>query len=249
MRTVIATSAILAGTLLGQTPAATRPAFEVAFVKPTPPERQNHLRQDYCPDGGRFAAGGVPVFWILKYAYRLKDYQISGAPAWLNAFDSAYDIEGKPSGPVTDDQCRQMVQSLFADRFKLAVHTEMRESPVYLLTIAKNGPKLPKGGGDGGGVKINGSVQVGAGGVSTWADGWTMPALAGYLSDWVGRLVVDQTGLGGAYGITIDFSRTDNDDRPSIFTAVQEQLGLKLDAGRAPVEMLVIDHIEKPGDN
>jgi uncharacterized protein (TIGR03435 family) len=100
MRTVIATSAILTGTLFGQS-AATRPAFEVASVKPTPPERQNHLRQDYCPGGGRFAAGGVPVFWILRYAYGLKDYQISGAPAWLNAFDSAYDIEGKPPAPVT----------------------------------------------------------------------------------------------------------------------------------------------------
>ena len=75
-----------------------------------------------------------------------------------------------------------------------------------------------------------------------------MPALAGYFTDWVGRPVVDRTGLGGAYGNTLDFSRTDNDDRPSIFTAVQEQLGLKLDPGRAP-EMLVIDHIEKPGDN
>ncbi len=139
-----------------------------------------------------------------------------------------------------------MVRSLFAGRFKLAAHTEMRESPVYLLTVAKNGPKLPKGGG---GVKLNGSVQVGAGGVPTWADGWTMPALAGYLSDSVGRPVVDRTGLVGVYGITLNFSRTDNDDRPSIFTAVREQLGLKLDAGRAPIEMLVVDHIEKPGDN
>jgi uncharacterized protein (TIGR03435 family) len=100
MRTVITASVILIGTLFGQT-AATRPAFEVASVKPTPPERQNHLRQDYCPSGGRFAAGGVPVVWILRYAYRLKDYQIAGTPAWLNAFDSAYDIEGKPPAPVT----------------------------------------------------------------------------------------------------------------------------------------------------
>lgn len=222
-----------------------RLAFEVASVKPTPPERQNHLREEYCPKGGRFSVGGIPVFWVLGYAYRLKGYQVSGAPAWINAFDSSYDMEGKAAGPVTDEQCRQMVQSLLEDRFKLTVHSEMKETSVYLLTIAKNGPKLHEGGG----VKLNGSIQVGDDGVPTQAAGWNMPSLAGYLSDWVGRPVVDRIGLTGMYGITLDFSRRDGDDRPDIFTAVQEQLGLKMDSGRAPIEMLVIDHIERPSDN
>jgi uncharacterized protein (TIGR03435 family) len=235
---------ILSSGLLGQSTAAP-PAFEVVSVKPTPPERLNHLRSDYCPGGGRFSVAGTPVMWSLGYAYHLRDFQISGAPAWLNAFDSAYDIEGKPAGPVTDEQCRLMVQSLFADRFKLVAHLEMKESSVYLLTIGKNGPKLREGGG----VKLNGSIQAGASGKPDWADGWTASELAAHLADFAGRPVVDRTGLAGRYGVTLDFSRADGDDRPNIFTAVQEQLGLKLDAGKAPIEMLVIDHIEKPGEN
>jgi uncharacterized protein (TIGR03435 family) len=232
-------------TAFGQSTVA-RPAFEVTSVKPTPPERLNHLRRDYCPGGGSFVVAGTPVMWSLEYAYRLKDYQVFGAPAWTNAFDSSYDIEGKPAGPVNDEQCRLMVQSLFADRFKLAVHKEMKESSVYLLTIGKSGTKLHEGGG----VKLNGSVQVdGATGKPDWPDGWTMPTLAGYLANFAGRPVVDRTGLAGTYGVTLDFSRADGDDRPSMFTAVQEQLGLKLDAGRAPIEMLVIDRIQKPSDN
>ncbi|HEY1760741.1 MAG TPA: TIGR03435 family protein [Bryobacteraceae bacterium] len=235
---------LMSSGLVGQSTAA-RPAFEVVSVKPTPPERQNRLRYDYCPNGGRFFVSGTPVMWSLAYAYHLKELQITGALAWLSAFDSAYDIEGKPASPVTDEQCRLMVQSLFADRFKLAAHMEMKESPVYLLTIGKNGTKLREGGG----VKLNGSVQVDASGKPDWADGWTASQLAGYLAEWAGRPVVDRTGLTGRYGVTLDFSRKDGDDRPSVFTAVQEQLGLKLDAGKAPIEMLVVDHIEKPGDN
>ncbi len=243
MRRAILIAAVIAlqFAALGQT----RAEFEVVSVKPTPTERLNRLRQEYCPGGGRFSAGGVPLFWILGYAYRVKDYQVSGAPAWMNAFDQAYDIEGKPAGPVTDEQCRLMVQSVFEDRFKLAVHREMKDASVYLLTIAKNGPKLHEGGG----VKLNGSIQVGNDGVPTWAAGWNMASLATYLSGWVGRPVVDRTGLTGMYSITLDFSRGDGDDRPSIFTAVQDQLGLKMDAGKAPIEMLVIDHIERPTAN
>ena len=186
---------------------------------------------------------GTPVIWSITYAYRVKDYQIVGAPDWLSGFDTAYDIEGTAGGPVSVDQCRLMVQSLFADRFKLKTHLESRESRVYLLTIAKNGPKVRQGGG----VKLNGSVQMIAG-KPQWPDGLTMAALASVLSNYTDRPVLDRTGLQGSYGITLDFSR-EGDDRASIFTAVQEQLGLKLETGRAPVEMLIIDRIERADEN
>jgi bla regulator protein blaR1 len=221
------------------------PAFEVSSVKPTPPERQNYLREDFCTNGGRFAVAGTPVIWSLAYAYHLKDSQISGAPAWLNEFDSAYDIEARAAGPVNDEQCRLMVQSLFVDRFKLAVHREVKESSVYLLTIGKTGTKLREGGG----VKLNGGVQILPSGEPQWPNGLRMSGLTGILSDYTDRPVIDRTGLTGTYGVTLSFSLTDKDDRPSIFTAVQEQLGLKLDGGKAPIEMLVIDHIEKPSEN
>ena len=138
-----------------------------------------------------------------------------------------------------------MVQSLFADRFKLVAHREMKESPVYLLTIAKTGSKLHPGGA----VRFNGGVQGDASGKPDWPDGMTMSQLAGILSNYTDRLVVDRTGLTGTYGITLDFSLTDRDDRPSIFTAVQEQLGLKLEPTKAPVEVLVIDSVNKPSEN
>ncbi|MGB7217325.1 MAG: TIGR03435 family protein [Vicinamibacterales bacterium] len=221
------------------------PRFDVTSVKPTPPERQNSLRFDYCQSSGRFSVAGTPVLWSIKYAYRLKDYQIAGAPTWLDEFHNAYDIEGRPSREVSNAQCRLMVQSLFVDRFKLAAHREMRESPVYLLTIARNGAKLGKGG-----VKLNGTTQLNGTGEPSWPDGWTMSELATYLSDFTDRPIIDRTGLQGNYGITLDFSRTTDDmERPSLFTAVQEQLGLRLNTGTALVEIFIIDHIERPDPN
>jgi uncharacterized protein (TIGR03435 family) len=90
---------------------------------------------------------------------------------------------------------------------------------------------------------------MGASGKAEWPDGWTMTKLASYLSGVAGRPVVDRTGLAGTYGIELEFSTREGDDRPSIFTALQEQLGLRLDAGKAGIEMLVIDHIERPSGN
>jgi uncharacterized protein (TIGR03435 family) len=90
---------------------------------------------------------------------------------------------------------------------------------------------------------------MGASGNPEWPDGWTTSQLAGYLSGYTDRPVVDRTGLAGKYGVVLDFSLTDGDDRPGLFTALQEQLGLKLDAGKATIEKLVIDHIEKPAPN
>jgi uncharacterized protein (TIGR03435 family) len=219
--------------------------FEVSSVKPTPFEKQNYLHTDRCSSGGRFFVTGAPVMWSLTYAFGLKEYQISGAPQWLNEFASAYDIEGKPSTPVSEDQCRLMLRSLFIERFKLSTHWEMKDAPVYFLTTAKNGTKPHEGGA----VRINGGVQLGAQGTPVWPEGLTMPLLADILSGYTDRPVVDRTGLQGAYGVTLNFSLTNRDDQPSIFTAVQEQLGLKLDPARAPVEVLVIDHIQKPDPN
>jgi uncharacterized protein (TIGR03435 family) len=245
MRAVICALLISLAPAAWSQSAASSVMFEVVSIKPTPPAQQNQLRTSYCTNGGRFIVAGTPVIWSLAYAYRVKEYQISGAPAWLNQFDSAYDIEGTPPGPVNDEQCRLMAQSLFVDRFRLAVHRESKQSSVYLLTIGKGGMKLHVGNR----VKLNGGVQMGASGKPQWPDGWTMSDLAMYLSNYTDRPVVDHTGLNGRYEINLDFSLSDQDNRPSIFTAVQEQLGLKLDAGQAPVEMLIVDHIQKPEPN
>ena len=236
---------------------AASPAFEVVSVRPTPPEAMNRLRQDFCTKGiAHFTAGAVPINWVFGYAYRLKGYQIIDAPAWMDDFNT-YDIKGKGSDIVTDAQCRLMVQSILVDRFKLVSHTEMRDMPVYLLTIAKNGPKLRAvrtEEAQTGPIKLNGSVQFSAAGLPTWKDGWDMPALAAYLTDFAGRPVVDHTGIKGMWAITLNYSmpgapHREGDDFPDLFTAVQGQLGLKLEPGKAPVEVRIIDQVEKPAAN
>ena len=139
-----------------------------------------------------------------------------------------------------------MLQSLIKERFKLAEHTETRDASVYLLTIAKSGVKMHEGGQ----VRLNKSIQVDDSGKPDWADGWTMSTLASYTSRIlpVGQ-VVDATGLTSKYGVEIEFSRGDGDDRPNIFTAVQDQLGLRMQPGKASIQMMIIDRVEKPGDN
>ena len=188
---------------------------------------------------------GAPVIWSMTDAVQVREYQIVGAPEWMHGFDTAYNIEATTGGPVSIAQCRLMVQSLFAERFKLKTHREQRESNVYFLTVASKPLKLREGGE----VRLNGGVQFGDAGKPSWADGLQMPELARILSNYTDRPVIDRTGLQGRYGIKLDFSLHDGDDRPIVFTAVQEQLGLKLEAGRAPIDMLIIDHIEKPTPN
>jgi uncharacterized protein (TIGR03435 family) len=138
-----------------------------------------------------------------------------------------------------------MLQSLLRDRFGLSVHWETKDAPVYLLTIGRNGTKLREIGP----VRINGGIQMLGPGKPRWPDGLTMPALASILSDYTDRPVIDHTRLQGTYGISLNFSTTDSDGQPSVFTAVQEQLGLKLDAGRASIRVLIVDRIQKPDPN
>lgn len=181
----LASTLAFAVVVFGQ-PAAPLPAFDAASVKPTPPEQQGRLTLDYCTTSGRFRVAGTPVLWSLTYAFRIKEYQVFGAPAWIDGFDSTYDIDARPAAPAGNAQCRLMLQSLFADRFQLVTHREMKETSVYFLTVAKGGSKLHEGGG----VRLNGSVEVGAGGNPVYPDGMTMNSLATRLSDVVEKPVL-----------------------------------------------------------
>jgi uncharacterized protein (TIGR03435 family) len=155
-------------------------------------------------------------------------------------------IEAKPASPVDEEQCRLMLQSLFVDRFRLLTHRQEKDAPVYFLTIGKNGSKLRAGGT----VKINGGIEFTDSGKPKWPNGLRAPELARILSGYTDRPVVDRTGLQGLYGVTLTFSLSDgDDDKPSIFAAVQDQLGLKMEASRALIEMLVIDRIQRPDPN
>jgi uncharacterized protein (TIGR03435 family) len=230
-----------------------RPAFDVVSVKPTPPERLNHLKSEKCPGGGSYVTEGTPLLWAIEFAYRLNDTDLAGWPPWVESFADAYDIQGKPAGRVTDQQCRQMLQSLLEDRFHLRIHRERKERPVFFLAIGKNGPKLrevtpdsPKGG-----IRINRAIQQ-ALSESEAPPGWSMQRLASYLADRpeVARPTIDKTGLSGLYSFSLEFSRNGSDnDQPDIFAALQEQLGLKLETGKAPGDVYLIDHIERPSGN
>jgi uncharacterized protein (TIGR03435 family) len=253
---------MLAGSLaprwiaFAQAPA--RPAFEVASVKPGNP---NNPRVSYGVDpGGRFTAINVTLKTLIGFAYDVGPHRTLG-PGWIDS--QKYDIEAKPDAafarnpdPGNSLQLRLMLQSLLEERFRLTFHTETREEQVYTLAIAKGGIKLveptdaevkdPKRG-----------IMPGPGGVRGVAA--PISNLTGLLSQQLGRLVIDRTGLTGKYDFELKWTpdtayhvESNNDgppDGPSLFTAVQEQLGLRLESAKAPVEFLAIDHVEKPDAN
>jgi uncharacterized protein (TIGR03435 family) len=221
-----------------------RVAFDAVSVKPTPPNR-DQLFDSYCAGGGRFTIRGTPLLSPIAWAYGVNKAQIDGVPGWLNSFGT-YDIEAVAGRPISRDECRTMVQALFEERFKLRMHRETRTVPVFALTFAKNGPKFAAGDK----VTINGAVKQ----VTTERGdpvGWTMARLANYLASdrFVQRPIVDRTTLSGTYGFTLNYSIVDGDGRPDIFAALPDQLGLRLQATKAPVEVWVVDHIERPSGN
>ncbi len=171
-----------------------------------------------------------------------------------------YRIDAVASHPVTDAECKVMVQQLLKDRYKMIAHRELRETPVYALVVAKNGPKMAKADGNSGvRVLINGKplgIPAGTPKDLEAPSGWSMDRLAVLLRNGVDRPVFDRTGLEGLYKINLSFSRQGANPAnlppeagPEVMTALPEQLGLRLESVRAPIEMVVIDHIEKPDAN
>jgi uncharacterized protein (TIGR03435 family) len=220
--------------------------------------------------GAIFSAEDISVKSLIIFAYRVLRMQISGGPDWLDT--AKFDIEAKrPEGSVgegtgtilRDDKLSLMLQSLLADRFRLAFHRETKELPVYALVLAKAGPKLKEAvlGGDPGAFKGVAPEFKGvyhgqdADGPALFGKEASMSELAHTLSGspWVGldRFVIDATGLKGVYDFKVSVSAApDSDpDAPSIFTVLESHLGLKLESRKGPMEMLVIDHAEKPSDN
>jgi bla regulator protein BlaR1 len=243
-----ASAAILAaGTLVrAQAPQL---AFEVASIRPAAPGAMG-VGISHPP--GRFTGTNVSLSNLMLFAYNVRNFQVSGGPNWVNS--DRYDVAAKTQGEDTEDQVRQMVQTLLADRFQLRFHREMKEVPVYALVTGKNGPKLKASVDDGT------PWQLGIGPGQTAASSQmlgqkvTMAILANQLSGQTGgRPVLDRTGLAGNYDIKLEWTRDEqqaNDSNvPSIFTAIREQLGLKLEATNGLIETLVIDHAEKPSEN
>jgi uncharacterized protein (TIGR03435 family) len=221
--------------------------FEVATVKPAPPQPGGNTSYGMSANAGRLSYANVTVKDVLEKAYRVQRYQIAG-PDWIDT--ERFDIAAKIPDGAARDQVPLMLQALLADRFKLALHRETKELPMYALVVAKNGPKFKTFESDAGIYSRSNGAH--------WhveAKG-SMQRFAEFLSEEAGRPVADQTGLSGLYQMTLDWAADDavaaNDTAagPSLFTALQEQLGLKLDSTKGPVEMLVIDRAERtPTEN
>jgi bla regulator protein blaR1 len=220
--------------------------FEVASIKPT--AKPGYLSIDFLP-GGRFSAKSITVHMLLRNAYGVQDYQVVGGPGWTAS--DGFDIEAKAvadAGDVSHEQVLKMIQALLADRFQLVVHRETRQLPVYNLVTAKNGATMKVADSS---AEIARTMKMG----ELVTKKMSMTMLANLLVYELDRPVVDATGLKGDYAFTLQYTRGlgESDagpaERPSLFTAVQDQLGLRLESAKGPVEVLVIDHVEKPSEN
>ncbi len=243
--------------------------FEAASIKPSAPQEMGRIRVGISMlPGGRISMTGVTVKELMKQAYGIRDFQIVGGPAWLGT--ERYDVTAKPEDAANQEQVKLMVQALLADRFKLQFHRETKELPTYALVVAKGGSKLKpyveperdsRGSGGGGG----GMMRMMRGGHFE-ANGVPLAALANQLSQVLGRSVIDKTELKGDYDFKLDWTPDENQpglmklpggeapppssgDGVSIFAAVQEQLGLKLESTKGPVEILIVDRAEKASEN
>jgi uncharacterized protein (TIGR03435 family) len=199
-------------------------------------------------EGGRLRITNEPAKLLLRLAFQMQDAQIAGGPAWIDT--DRYDIEAKSGSPerITREQLVPLMQNLLVERFRLKFHRETRELTVGALSVAKGGPKL-KAKAEGEGIGMNTDR-----GPRSWraiATGTSMELLASYLGNRLGRIVVDQTGLTGSYDFTLEWAPDDAPDSPapSLVTALREQLGLRLEPQKAPVEILVIDSIARPSGN
>jgi uncharacterized protein (TIGR03435 family) len=196
---------------------------------------------------GALNATNVSLKKLITYAYDLQDYQITGDAGWMES--ERYDIlaKGEP-GPDSARLIRQRVQTLLADRFQLAFHRTTKELPTFDLTVAKKGPKLKE--------TTATQMELVTNGHHLTCQKVSMAQFAKvFLQGQLHRSVVDRTELKGEYDFTMDWAPDEAGaeapagDGPSFFTALQEQLGLRVEPGKGPVEILVIDRAERPSEN
>ena len=255
--------AIIVGLAQSQTKMAVRPEFEVASIKPN----NTNSPLYYKSFNHRFTARNMTAKLLMRLAWQVGDGQVSGGGNWFSS--EGFDFEATTDRPVTWGQMRLMFQSLLADRFKLTFHRQTKEALIYALVPGKSGlrielsPDQTPWTGDHpdepGTTGANMDIRAG----SLTGDSVPLAMFVNFLSGQVGRPVVNKTGFTGRYAIelrwtpdTAPASPGAGDPQPqpdlpgaSLFTAIQEQLGLRLESTKGPVEVLVIDHVEKPSEN
>jgi uncharacterized protein (TIGR03435 family) len=213
-----------------------------------------------------YDAENASLEMLIKDVYGVDDFQIIGAPQWM--YSQKYDIEATIDSSATDELSKlgedqrkivhkRMLQEFLSDRFKLTIHHETKDLPIYWLVSADNGPKLHEakaGDNYSDGLKFRGEaigphrmlMQLGDGHITGIAgQGMPLAYLVAQLSGRLGREVVDKTGLTGTY----DFNLQWPSNSSSIFPAIQKQLGLRMESKKGPVDILNIDHVERPSEN
>ncbi len=235
------------------------PSFEVATIKPAKPDEKG---QGFLVRGGQFSTFNTTLLNLIEFAYDLQTNQVVDATGWMST--DKYDIVAKPDAPgaPSDKQWKSMLRKLLADRFQLKFHQDNKEMAAYVLTVAKNGPKLTKSDGDPNGLPGLFFHQLG----QLYVQNATMDDFTQLMQAVVlDRPVVNQTGIKNRWNFILKWTPDDSqfggmgmkvpppsnaaDAPPPLFTAIQEQIGLKLEARKAPVDVIVIDHVEKPSAN
>jgi uncharacterized protein (TIGR03435 family) len=241
---------------IAPTPAApasfkARPSFAAVTIKPHDPNDPCRGCSGFNTEGDRMKIRNKSVAGIMQVAYAIQPRQIAGAPDWF--FSDTFDIVGATDTPgeITGPQWQSVLQNLLADRFALKFHHETRILPAYALQIVKGGVKIKLASP---GEKANADDMRNDTDQTITATSSSIEDFRRRMQLFVDRPLVDQTGLTGTYDIalhyTIDESRTtDPNAPPGLFTAIEQQLGLKLQPTKAPIDVFVIDHIDHPTPN
>lgn len=235
--------ALLSGALCAQ-----EPAFEVASIKPAAPDAQGVISSKTTTDS--IILGNFNLRQLIRYAYRLQEYQLSGGPKWAGS--DGFDINAKAdtsiaqlTGEAKADRMRAMMRTLLAERFQLTMRREMKDVPAYALTVAKGGFKLKK-------LEPGNPPAISGRPNMSIARNATIAEFINLLSARLARPILNKTGIEGIHDFVVQHAPLngppDSTD-PSLFTALQETCGLKLEPTTAPAEAYVIERAEKPTGN
>jgi len=251
--------AIIAIPVFSQTPAAAQRQVEVASIKRNDGGSRS---MGFASPPGRFIAKNVTLKMLITHAYNVQDFEVTGGPGWMNS--DRYDVEAKAEDRVNGDEIHgSMLQRLLEDRFKLSVRRDTRQLPVFVLIVAKSGSKLKSGNCV---ASPDRPTRPDFCGFSVMADNMVkatqidMARFIPMLTFWVRRTIIDKTGITETFDVDLKWNPDEltagnvagaspADIGPSIFTALEEHLGLKLESAKGPVQVLVIDRAERPSEN
>jgi len=223
----------------------TAQAFDVVSLRPNTTGAGRSIERT---NSGHVMAENITAGSMIRHAFGIRASQIEGAPGWIET--DQYDLQATTgtTKDLNDIELRPYWESMLASRFRMKFHRETKEMQIYSLTVAKGGPRLTENTSSG---DTDTHLTNNAHHSSLTSTHIAMPDFAALLGSRLDRTVIDKTGLAGAYNVKLDWSPDLSTDTgsASIFTALQDQLGLKLESGKGPVEIIVIDRLERPTEN